>query len=199
MQKNPNSTSDEIISAKFDSLGNMISDTINFKALNYNIFIPFLIKSAQELNEQNNSLQNKIDSLETIITTYESRFQQLEDMIATCCSTSKSGSITGETDINSSVEINIDKTIENNTVLHQYSPNPFKYRTTFNYSLGVDGFIELEIHDQYGNFITKLVSENQTTGNYSVNWEANDIAAGIYFYSLKVNGITWVNKAIKIK
>ncbi|MFH2095048.1 MAG: T9SS type A sorting domain-containing protein, partial [Bacteroidota bacterium] len=75
----------------------------------------------------------------------------------------------------------------------------FGYKTTFTYKTGIDGFIELEIHDQYGNFITALVSESQPAGSYSVDWNAVDIAPGVYFYSLKVNGVIWVKKAIKIR
>jgi hypothetical protein len=59
--------------------------------------------------------------------------------------------------------------------------------------------VELEITDQYGRFIEKLVNSNQENGNYSVEWNAETLAPGIYFYSLKVDGMVWVKKAIKIR
>ena len=49
-----------------------------------------------------------------------------------------------------------------------------------------------------GQLISKLVKMNQETGNYSVDWDSANIPAGIYFYSLKVNGLLLVKKAIKI-
>ncbi|MFH2143593.1 MAG: hypothetical protein ABIJ97_14300, partial [Bacteroidota bacterium] len=64
---------------------------------------------------------------------------------------------------------------------------------------GTDGFTELEIHDQYGTFITALVSENQTSGRYSIVWDAAGVSPGLYYYSLKVDGIVLVKKAIKIR
>jgi len=169
----------------YDSLGNIVTDSIHYKVLKYEAFIPILIQGIKEQQE--------------IIENYETRFQNIEAMLASCCATTKSGETTDGVEINSVIEIKPDQSLENNTLLHQNQPNPFEYTTTFKYSVGVDGFIELEIHDQYGNFITSLVSENQNSGSYSIDWDAKDIAAGVYFYSLKVNGIVWVKKAIKIK
>ncbi|NSW46089.1 MAG: hypothetical protein HPY79_09785, partial [Bacteroidales bacterium] len=47
--------------------------------------------------------------------------------------------------------------------------------------------------------ITNLVNEYQQTGNYSVDWDASKQQAGLYFYSLMVNGKVLEKKAIKIE
>ncbi|MBI5218711.1 MAG: tail fiber domain-containing protein [Bacteroidia bacterium] len=85
------------------------------------------------------------------------------------------------------------------TELYQNRPNPFTVKTTFTYTLGKTGFVELEIHSELGMFITKLVNSNQSEGNYSIDWDTADLAPGIYFYSLKVDGMLWVKKAVRIK
>ncbi|MBN2681055.1 MAG: T9SS type A sorting domain-containing protein, partial [Bacteroidales bacterium] len=143
--------------------------------------------------------QDSIESLKEIINNYETRFQQIESMLAMCCE--DGGAKSQDVEINSTtIAIETDGSLlENKTTLNQNNPNPFAYKTTFTYSIGNAGYVELEITDQYGRFIERLVSENQEQGNYSVEWNANDIAPGLYFYSLKVDGMVWVKKAIKIK
>ncbi len=69
--------------------------------------------------------------------------------------------------------------------------------TTFAYTLGEGGNVELIIEDSYGRLITTLVNQKQIPGDYSIDWNAENISSGIYFYSLKVNGILLVKKAIK--
>ena len=78
-------------------------------------------------------------------------------------------------------------------------PNPFIERTTFAYTLDDPGQVELIIHTYTGQYVTTLVSEQQRKGSYEIDWNTSDIAPGIYFYTLKVDGVEWVKKAVKIK
>jgi len=183
----PDVVTSEIIPAKFDALGNMTSDTIMFKGVNINAFIPIALKGIQELKHQN-------DSLKTIISTYESRFTSIENMLSQCCSQQNR---TMQSDVNATIQISADPTMNKQTQLYQNRPNPFNVKTTFAYTLGEGGNVELIVEDSYGRLVATLVSQNQTPGEYSVDWNAENITAGIYFYSLKVNGIVLVKKAIK--
>ena len=42
-------------------------------------------------------------------------------------------------------------------------------------------------------------NNHQSEGSYSIDWNTSDIAPGIYFYTLRVDGVEWVKKAIRIK
>jgi hypothetical protein len=73
--------------------------------------------------------------------------------------------------------------------LAQNYPNPFNPQTTIVYAIGKSApksvFVELKIFDISGREITTIVSKNQTSGRYSVTFDASGLASGIYFYRLQ--------------
>ncbi len=73
-------------------------------------------------------------------------------------------------------------------ILEQNYPNPFNPSTTIQYNLAKNAFISLEIFDLNGGLVEVLVNENQAGGAHRVSWQAENVAAGIYFYTLKVDG-----------
>lgn len=91
-----------------------------------------------------------------------------------------------------------ENTLKSKSKINNY-PNPFRNSTTFTYSIGKPGLVELLIHSYFGQYITTLVNEQHDEGSYSINWNTTDIAPGVYFYTLKVDGLEWVKKAIRIK
>jgi len=102
--------------------------------------------------------------------------------------------------INSTVSTVPDNSMaKQNTLLNQNIPNPFKSKTVFSYTIGATGQVELLIHSYTGQYITTLVSEQQDNGSYEIDWNTSDVASGIYYYTLRVDGFEWVKKAIKIK
>ncbi len=185
---------------ELDSLGNIIADSLNYKALNYTALVPVLIQGLKEVNTVN-------DSLKSIIVAYETRFANIETILANCCQNPEAKTFQGNTskdyentEISSVIHITPDNSVNGKiTELYQNNPNPFTVKTTFTYTLGKAGFVELEIHSEVGQFIAKLVSEQQAVGNYSIDWNTANIAPGIYFYSLKVDNMLWVKKAVRIK
>jgi photosystem II stability/assembly factor-like uncharacterized protein len=78
-------------------------------------------------------------------------------------------------------------------VLHQNYPNPFNPSTKINYTIP---FVEthrdvslqtaLIIYDVLGNEVAVLVNEEKPAGNYEVEFNANGLTSGIYFYQLRV-------------
>jgi predicted outer membrane repeat protein len=64
-------------------------------------------------------------------------------------------------------------------------PNPFTSSTTFRYTLEESGMITLEVCNQVGQVVAKLVNEQQTSATYQVKWNAVGLPAGIYYYSLR--------------
>jgi hypothetical protein len=75
-------------------------------------------------------------------------------------------------------------------ILYQNYPNPFNPSTTIDYSLSVPGYVMLNVYTLLGEKVTTLADEFKQAGHYSVNWNADEhnLASGVYFYKLSVNG-----------
>ncbi|MBN2396055.1 MAG: T9SS type A sorting domain-containing protein, partial [Candidatus Atribacteria bacterium] len=83
--------------------------------------------------------------------------------------------------------------------LEQNYPNPFNPTTTIKYQLPESGFVSLKIYDMLGREITELVNQFQPAGTYSVNFDANNLASGIYFYRIEANNFVNVKKMVLMK
>ncbi|MBV6478419.1 MAG: hypothetical protein HGGPFJEG_01174 [Ignavibacteria bacterium] len=97
--------------------------------------------------------------------------------------------------------------LPNEFSLSQNYPNPFNPSTSINYVLPVNGHVSLNIYDVAGREIATLVNDQQSAGNYSVNFDGSSFASGVYFYRLVVSGanqaksgnFTQVRKMLLIK
>ena len=80
---------------------------------------------------------------------------------------------------------------ENNYVINSFElkqnyPNPFNPSTTIRWQTPINGHQKLIIYDMLGNELTKLVDEYRSAGNYSIIFNANNLASGIYIYKLNI-------------
>jgi hypothetical protein len=80
--------------------------------------------------------------------------------------------------------------------LFQNQPNPVKEKTQINFELNSHGSVTLDLYDLLGNKITSLINQNLIAGNYSVPVETENVSNGIYFYTLKKDGISKSMKMI---
>ena len=85
------------------------------------------------------------------------------------------------------------------TKLHQNYPNPFNPKTTINYELPITNEIELSIYNLLGKKVATLVSEKQPAGRYQVEWDASQLASGVYFYRLDSGKFSDIKKMVLIK
>ncbi len=83
--------------------------------------------------------------------------------------------------------------------LHQNYPNPFNPVTAINFDLPKSGNVTLKIYDQLGSEVAVLVNEFKVAGSYSVSFDAEDLATGVYFYRLNFNGISEARKMLLVK
>ncbi|MBL8006588.1 MAG: T9SS type A sorting domain-containing protein [Ignavibacteria bacterium] len=72
--------------------------------------------------------------------------------------------------------------------LSQNFPNPFNPTTKIEFALPVSGNVNLLIYDITGREIINLVNEAKAAGYYSVQFNASNLASGMYFYRLRVQG-----------
>jgi len=85
------------------------------------------------------------------------------------------------------------------TRLHQNYPNPFNPKTIINYELPITNEIELSIYNLLGEKVAILVSEKQPAGRYQVEWDASQLASGLYFYRLDSGKFSDIKKMVLIK
>ena len=73
----------------------------------------------------------------------------------------------------------------NNYELFQNYPNPFNPNTKIQYSIPKESFVTIKVYDILGKEITTLVNERKAIGNYSFNFNANNLPSGVYFYRMQ--------------
>ncbi len=66
----------------------------------------------------------------------------------------------------------------------QNYPNPFNPSTMINYQIPKGGFVSLKVYDINGNEVANLVNETKEPGNYGVEFNARNLASGVYFYRI---------------
>ncbi len=71
-------------------------------------------------------------------------------------------------------------------ILSQNFPNPFNPATTIEYELPSNGTVTLKVYDVLGKVVKTLVNQYENKGRYDVNFNANNLSSGIYFYRLRV-------------
>ncbi len=84
-------------------------------------------------------------------------------------------------------------------VLEQNYPNPFNPSTTITYQVPKLSFISLKVYNILGNEVESLVNEEKYAGRYSVNFNASNLASGVYIYRLRVNDYVSSNKMLLLK
>jgi len=79
--------------------------------------------------------------------------------------------------------------------LDQNYPNPFNPGTTINYTIGKSGNAKIIIYNSLGRKVKTLLNEYRPSGNYNVQFNAENLASGIYYYSL-INSNTIKTKSM---
>ncbi len=72
--------------------------------------------------------------------------------------------------------------------LYPCYPNPVNDIVNIKFRIADDVFVDLDVFDNAGKLLKKLVSENKDAGIYQVNFNTANLPAGIYFYKIKAGG-----------
>jgi photosystem II stability/assembly factor-like uncharacterized protein len=101
--------------------------------------------------------------------------------------------------------------ISDQFTLHQNYPNPFNPSTKIKFTIpvvtlsGVEGSqVQLKVYDILGNEIATLVNEEQSPGEYEVEFSASggnaySLPSGMYFYQLKAGNFIQTKKMLLLK
>ncbi|TSA24529.1 PKD domain-containing protein [bacterium] len=89
--------------------------------------------------------------------------------------------------------------INNISYLMQNNPNPFYNITHISYSLPYPDKVKLQIYNLKGQLVKTLVDAHKPAGYYSVEWNAENMTSGIYFYKLSTKDKTFIKKMILLR
>lgn len=71
-----------------------------------------------------------------------------------------------------------------NFKLYQNFPNPFNNGSKIRFDVARAGLIKLRIFDTLGSEIESITKEIETPGQFELNFDANALSSGIYFYQM---------------
>ncbi len=83
--------------------------------------------------------------------------------------------------------------------LFQNYPNPFNPSTTLSYQIPANSYVNLTVYNSLGQTVSELVNEYQSEGKYSLEFDANNLSNGIYFYKLVANNYSETKKMMLLK
>lgn len=78
-------------------------------------------------------------------------------------------------------------------------PNPFNPSTTIRFALPENSFVTLKVYDVLGKEVATLVNEERSAGYHGVQFNASQLASGIYFYQIQAGTYRAVKKMILMK
>ena len=94
---------------------------------------------------------------------------------------------------------NLDPIAPTTFVLSQNYPNPFNPSTKISWQSPVAAHHTIKIYDILGNEVATLVDEFKPAGSYEVNFEALNLASGIYIYRLTSDNFTETKKMMLLR
>jgi hypothetical protein len=76
---------------------------------------------------------------------------------------------------------------------------PFNPSTTISYHLAKQSKVQLDVFNTLGQKVQTIVNEKQAAGFYNVQFEARNLASGIYFYRIQAESFVKVHKMVLMK
>lgn len=92
--------------------------------------------------------------------------------------------------------VEIETNNPNTFLLEQNYPNPFNPSTRIQYQVSSITNVSLKVYDILGNEVASLVNEQKPAGSYEVEFDAANLAGGIYFYKLQAGSFVETKKMI---
>ena len=110
----------------------------------------------------------------------------------------------GAFEYGSTASVNDPSELPQKFTLHQNYPNPFNPTTTLRYNLPEDGLVNITIYDIMGRQVSNLISNQQSAGYKSVQWNATNnagqqVSAGLYLYTVQAGSFRQTKKIILLK
>lgn len=101
-------------------------------------------------------------------------------------------------DVYTEIEEN-DNTLPTDFILYQNFPNPFNPTTKIRWQSPVTSWQTLKVFDALGREVITLVDEFREAGNYEIDFNAEELSSGIYFYQLRSGKFVQTKKMILMR
>ena len=88
---------------------------------------------------------------------------------------------------------------ENANSLEQNCPNPVRMWTKIKYTVGNSGMVSLRIFDVFGKEVATLANAIQSPGTYELQFNAQNLSGGTYFYQLNTGDFAETRKFVVIR
>ena len=83
--------------------------------------------------------------------------------------------------------------------LKQNYPNPFNPSTTIEFAMPKDGKYSIKVYNVIGQIVKVLADQDFSAGYHKIQFNANDLSSGIYFYQLLGENVNLTRKMILLK
>lgn len=129
---------------------------------------------------------------------------QLDSAYKIMVSSISNSSLSGLSNSTFTIQAGVTAVNENNNAVKSYElyqnyPNPFNPTTQINYSIPTNSSVTLKVYNVLGQEVATIFSGTQKAGNYTVNFDGNQFASGVYFYRLQAGNFSSVKKMILMK
>jgi hypothetical protein len=163
-----------------DEKGNILTEEITFKAVNYTALVPMLVKGVQEQQAEIESQSSALSTLKTELENQKKLNQELLDRM---------GKLEQLLLQNATTTVRQEVSIGNpaSIVLNQNVPNPFAEKTLISYVIPREAKTA-QIHFLNNQGASIKVVELTERGKGELLVYAEDLSTGIYTYTLVVDG-----------
>jgi hypothetical protein len=97
------------------------------------------------------------------------------------------------------VDVKNEQTLPAEFKLSQNYPNPFNPTTNIEFAIPQNGKVSLVVYDELGRTVANLVNGELAAGTHNVNFNASNLASGVYFYKLISGNFVSVKKLMLLK
>jgi hypothetical protein len=95
--------------------------------------------------------------------------------------------------------VNINNNINPEYRLEQNYPNPFNPNTTIVFEIPVSSHVKIIVYNSLGETVRILQNKYLSPGSYKLNFNAGNLASGVYYYQLISEGKIFTKKLLLIK
>jgi predicted GH43/DUF377 family glycosyl hydrolase len=93
----------------------------------------------------------------------------------------------------------ISKSVPTSYIMYQNYPNPFNPATTIEFDLPKTTEVSLKVFNILGEEVATLVSDRLSAGSYSYEWNASNLASGVYLYRLQAGDYVETRKMVLMR
>ncbi len=79
-----------------------------------------------------------------------------------------------------------DKSVPTKYQVFQNYPNPFNPSTVIRFTLPQQGLVKLNVYNILGERVAQIINTELTAGTHEVVFNGQNLASGVYFYSINV-------------